>query len=141
MIEEVADACVGDVAAVVVRGECFKELLLATGGLFIDGAAGCSVCAVFAAGSNSADEGLGIALVLSVSCVWIRVFTTSSGVVMAPARPPAMPPVASSNPTPMSLFWPTYSWAIVCSFRKRQTAVRKRVSHGLTWPCSRKTGH
>lgn len=38
---------------------------------------------------------------VSLCWVWIRVFTTSSGVVMTPAMPPALAAVAISNGKPM----------------------------------------
>ena len=42
--------------------------------------------------------------------VWMRVFTTSRGVVMTPAMPPAVAAVAISNISPM-LFEPMYFFA------------------------------
>ncbi len=43
-------------------------------------------------------------------CVWMRVLTTSSGVVMTPAMPPAVAAVAISSGSPM-LFEPIYFFA------------------------------
>jgi hypothetical protein len=43
-------------------------------------------------------------------CVWMRVFTTSRGVVMTPANPPALAAVRISNGSPM-LFEPMYCFA------------------------------
>jgi len=43
-------------------------------------------------------------------CVWMRVLTTSSGVVITPAMPPAVAAVIISNGKPM-LFEPIYCFA------------------------------
>ena len=47
-------------------------------------------------------------------CVWIRVFTTSKGQVMTPAIPPAVAPVRTSRPKPISLL-PAHCFAHFCS--------------------------
>lgn len=57
-------------------------------------------------GSGIGDVGL--------CCVWIRVLTTSRGVVIMPAMPPADAPVKTSRGRPMSLL-PMYARAIFCS--------------------------
>lgn len=51
------------------------------------------------------------AVVSGLCCVWMRVFTTSSGHVMTPAMPPAVAPVKISSGRPMSLD-PTQALAI-----------------------------
>lgn len=51
-------------------------------------------------------EGCGALVALeavSLCCVWMRVLTTSSGVVMTPAMPPALAAVAISRGRPMLL--------------------------------------
>lgn len=47
---------------------------------------------------------------VSVCCVWMRVLTTSSGVVITPAIPPAVAAVKISSGNPM-LFDPIYRFA------------------------------
>jgi hypothetical protein len=48
-----------------------------------------------------------------LTCVWMRVLTTSRGHVMTPANPPAAAPVASSRGNPISLLpfhWRDHVW-------------------------------
>lgn len=59
-------------------------------------------------------EGLAAVNWSGFCCVWILVFTTSSGQVITPAIPPAVVAVKISNPKPMSRL-PTQSFAYFCS--------------------------
>jgi len=67
-------------------------------------------CFEAAAGESGALGGGGEAGDGPLCWVWMRVLTTSSGVVMTPAMPPAVAAVAISSGSPM-LFEPMYFFA------------------------------
>lgn len=67
-----------------------------------------------AAAATEVARGTDVPNASGLCCVWVLVFTTSSGQVITPAMPPAVVAVRISNGNPMSLL-PTHFFASFCS--------------------------